>query len=88
MSSIDGNIADDFPREESLSTVWRGTIAKAPVDEYGTVEVLIDAYDGVHRFGPCRWGPRDPNGLPERGDTCIVVFDEQNRPYVIGWWPV
>ena len=81
-------LAEDFPPRESLSTVWRGTIAKPPSDAYGTVEVLIDAFDKTHRFGPCRWGPRDEAGLPERGDICIVVFDEQNRPYVIGWWPI
>jgi hypothetical protein len=82
-----GNMIEDYPKGESLSTVWRGTIAKAPTDEYGTVEVLLDAFDNKQRFGPAKWGPRDEAGLPERGDPCIVVFDEQNRPYVIGWWP-
>ena len=81
------NIAEDFPPREALATVWRGTIAKAPSGDYGTVEVLIEAFDNTHRFGPARWGPRDALGLPERGDPCIVVFDEQDRPYVIGWWP-
>lgn len=209
------SIVDDLPGRESLSTVWQGTIAKAPVDELGTVEVLIPAFDNVHRFGPCKWSrlaqdvgfatsfdtswhnvgdpgepafenswvnfdtrvakfrklsngmvilqgvirdgtvsgaapaftlpvgyrpaaPHDqaflvhsasttgvaqvgPSGgvfviggsnswvylnamqffagpdlslnasgnveLPQRGDPCIVVFDEDNRPYVIGWWP-
>jgi hypothetical protein len=82
------HIFEDLPQRESLATCWRGTIARAPSDELDTVDVLIDAFDATHRHGPARWGPRnDTGGLPDRGDVCIVVFDEQDRPYVIGWWP-
>jgi hypothetical protein len=82
------NIYEERPQPLTLEGVWAGTIAKAPVSDYAPCEVLINAFDSVHRFGPAKWGPRDTNGLPERGDACIVVFDEQNIPYVIGWWPV
>ena len=211
------NIIEDYPAGESMSTCWRGKIARAPSDEFDSVDVLIDAFDATHRFGPCRWNrlaedrnyvytppdtawryvgqagqPAFQNGwsnldgaggrsarfrklsngmvtvqgcvsggtvgqpiftlpvgyrpdspydhnyvaltagvhgtidvlydgnivisgsntwaylsslmffagpdleldfiddvpLPQRGDPCVVVFDEQNRPYVIGWWPV
>jgi hypothetical protein len=82
------HMIEDYPQRESLSTVWRGRIAREPEDELDSVDVLLDGFDATHRFGPARFVPRnDPGGLPSRGDICIVVFDEQNRPYVIGWWP-
>lgn len=25
--------------------------------------------------------------LPSRGDTCLVGFDDQQRPWILVWWP-
>jgi hypothetical protein len=48
--------------------------------------VTIGSFDG-HRqqWGPCRWAPRpEPaSNLPQRGDDCLVIFDEHEAPWVL-----
>lgn len=73
--------------EGGLDGIWSGTVATNAAGMTSTVEVLIGAFDAKHRFGPCRWMARDATALPERGDSCLVVFDEKQRPFVIAWWP-
>ena len=48
--------------------------------------MLLDSFDNVHRFGPCIW-PARGTALPQRGDLCKVMFDEEQRPFIVVWWP-
>lgn len=65
----------------------RGRIAEAPADRFGELHVTIETFDGSRqRWGPCRWAPG--SSLPQRGDECLVVFDERETPWVITDAPV
>lgn len=80
------SVYEQLPAHSSLAGIWRGSVATDASGMNDTIYVLITAFDDTHRFGPCRWMPRDAVQLPLRGDECLVVFDEKDIPYVIMWW--
>jgi hypothetical protein len=57
------------------------TTIENPGDE---LMVTIGSFDG-HRsqWGPCVWSPA--NALPQRGDDCLVLFDEDETPWVLAF---
>lgn len=67
--------------------IWSGIIAAAPPDFDEKVFVLIPGEFGETRIGPCMWQARNTVDLPARGDVCLVVFDQNNQPFVPLWWP-
>lgn len=65
----------------------------ATVDD--EVMVTIEGIDGgLHEFGPCRWSPRKGPTygewivLPQKGDEAIVMFTDQQKAWIVEWWPV
>lgn len=66
--------------------LFSGKIATSALDITDQVMVTITGFNSKLRWGPCKWMPR-PGVYPTRGDACIVMFDDRNIPYVIGWWP-
>lgn len=78
---------DKLPRPSVYSTAWYGKIAKAPTDITDTLEIVLPDFDEQLRWGPCRWQSRDDVSLPKRGDSCLVLFDNRNKPWVVAWWP-
>lgn len=42
--------------------------------------VIIPAFDERHRFGPC---PFLGGELPDRGDRCLVLFNEEREPWAL-----
>jgi hypothetical protein len=51
------------------------------------VMVSIYIFDGGEMpFGPCPWMPRGRD-LPSKGDTALVIMDEEEEAWVIAWWP-
>jgi microcystin-dependent protein len=82
-----GNIYDELPpASEALDGAWSGTIASGATSAGDEVEVLLDGFDDKHRFGPCKWFARG-SVLPERGNECLVIFNEEQVPFVVSWWP-
>lgn len=81
-----------FMHEETAPTlvnqgVWSATIASNAVDFLDPVDVIIPGIDGTTRWEDCPWQTRDNLDLPQRGDDCVVVFDDQTKVSVIAWWP-
>lgn len=64
-------------------SVWSGFIASPPSGQ--TVEVVLPGYDETLRIGPCPYVARADGGDPVRGDAVLVVFDDDNDPWVIAW---
>ena len=62
-------------------------IANTPVNASDELYVTIEAFDGSRvQWGPCPWSPA--SALPERGDDCLVMFDEQDTPWVMVLAPI
>lgn len=63
------------------------TILNTPAADGDDVYVTIPGVDDEEaRQGPCFYSPRGA-ALPSAGDTAVVVFDDENKIWIIGWWP-
>lgn len=78
------SVYEDLPVREALEGAWSGIVATSP-DSRNEVEVVIPAFDNQLRFQRCKWFARG-NSTPQRGDECLVIFDEKRRPHIISWW--
>jgi hypothetical protein len=69
-------------RDPGVTVAARGSIATAPAAAGSPLYITIESFDGQRQqWGPCRWTPG--SALPDRGDPCLVVFDEHEEPWVI-----
>lgn len=73
----------DRPRPGGYEAVV--AVAAAAVDD--KIEVVIPGFDPDLRYGPCAWNPRPGGPLPQRGDPCLVVIDDQQTAWVVCFWP-
>ena len=80
-------MTDALPAADLSDGAWRAIVATSASDTDDKVEVVIPDFDRELRWGPCRWMQRDITSRPERGDLCLVLFDNRNEPWVIAWWP-
>lgn len=68
------------------NTAWAAEIASSPSN--GEVYVKIPGFSSTLRFGPCPYMPKATSGAPDepsRGDDALVVFDDNNDPWVVCW---
>ena len=81
------SVFDALPEiEHGIEGVWSGTIATSAINGFATVMVIVPSLGGNQtRFGPCRWVIKGID-LSARGDACLVVWDEKQKPFVIAWW--
>lgn len=73
--------------DELGPVVLHGTVANSPATPDDDLYVTIIGFDGGRQqWGPCPWSPS--TALPERGDDCLVLFDERQTPWVVTLAPV
>lgn len=70
-----------------VGSAWSATFAEDVSDITEPAVVVIPAFDPVQQWKGCRWQSRDALTLPNRGDRCLVIFDETVQPWVVAWWP-
>jgi hypothetical protein len=71
-----------FPPLAPATAAAEATIADPPSSPSDNLYVTVETFDGNRQqWGPCRWIPGSV--LPKRGDTCLVVFDEHEAPWVL-----
>jgi hypothetical protein len=75
--------AEVHPRQ----VAWEGIIANQPTDLSKLVTVTIPGIDDSIRWTKLRWQSRNSTDVPQRGDKCLVIFDDNDRPWVVAWWP-
>lgn len=66
---------------------FSGVIATPAASADDPVYFTLPRFDPQVRWGPAKWMPGLPGNLPNRGDQCIVVFNETRTPIVTAWWP-
>lgn len=83
----------EFDREPQYQDVgsqeqgWAATVATTATDLTDDVYVTIVGLDnGRHRYGPCGWMPRGAV-YPTAGDSCLTVFDDDGKPWIVCWTP-
>jgi hypothetical protein len=89
-------LVDQGPRDDHgqpLPSAVAGIIARAPANTTDELRVTIGAFDDNARAWSfsCPWTPRfDATGTyiaPSAGDRCLVVFDNEQAPWVPVYWP-
>lgn len=63
----------------------KGYIGNTAVAYGEPVSVILPAASTERHYGPCDWLAGHGTTLPQEGDECVVVFDEQNHPTIV-WW--
>ena len=76
---------DIQPDYEQQHATWRGVIAKDAEDENEELPVILPDWDPDLQWGPCEWTFKDNVNLPKRGDDCLVVFDNNHKPWIASW---
>lgn len=71
----------------TFRTIWHGLIASTPTDNRDLADVIIPALDSTLRWRNCMWPTRSDSATPARGDECLVAMDDDDRMWVINWWP-
>jgi hypothetical protein len=80
-------LADLITAGPEVRNVVRGRVAVAPATSEDELHVTVTTFDGDRQqWGPCPWAPS--TALPEVGDDCLVIFDEQETPWVMVLAPV
>lgn len=74
------------PLDESVQ-FWYGQIAEDVTDFNVKAMVVLPDFAPNTQLGPCFWQARNGVDLPERGNRCIVVFDNRQQLWIIAWWP-
>lgn len=72
------------PPSTALDGAWQGRVAEDVTAADQLAYALIpDLADDV-QIGPARWSaPGDT--FPNRGDHCLVIFDNGQQPWLIVW---
>lgn len=81
------DMLQDRPPRIPMGKIWRAEIASNPDDLSDRVSIIIPDISKGLRFDGLRWQARDAVSLPRTGDSCLVVFDNDNEPWVVVWWP-
>jgi hypothetical protein len=85
MSAIED---DRAPQPGSHVGTWRAIVATNATDLDTEVMVIVPAFHPQLQWGPCKWMPRgDSISFPTRGDQALIVYDEEQTPWIIAWWP-
>lgn len=75
----------DYPN--MMAQPWAAVVAADVVDFTHLCGVIITAFDEHLTWGPYRWQPRDAVSLPAKGDSCLVIFDDNRDGWIVSWWP-
>jgi hypothetical protein len=78
---------------QPLPPAVAGVVARTPAHTTDELQVTIGAFDDGARSWSfsCPWQPRFTAGgtyvPPTGGDRCLVLFDDEQAPWVPIYWP-
>lgn len=82
------HIMDDLPDQHNSPLVsWSGFFAANIADFATKAQIVIPSLDENLRWENCLWMARNDVDLPQRGDKCLAIFDENNQIWIPVWWP-
>jgi hypothetical protein len=78
---------DIRPPDVALGQIYKGIIHRQPLNFSALIDITIPDINADLVFPNVRWQSRDNMSLPQVEDIVLVIFDNQNEPWVITWWP-
>lgn len=81
-------VYDDLPDQHAPPLVaWSAVFAKNLTDFAQKAEIVIPGLAPNLRWKGCLWQARNEIDLPQRGNSCLAIFDENNQIWIPCWWP-
>jgi hypothetical protein len=68
------------------SRLWYGYFAKDMDDISEGAMIIIPDFDKHQDWGPAFWSLRPHDTYPQKGDECLVAFDNRMQVWVVSWW--
>jgi len=78
---------DIAPHPVALGQIYKAVISSPPTAFDDAMDILIPDVHPDLVFSNVRWQARDNQSLPSVGDDVLVIFDNNNEPWVVTWWP-
>ena len=79
---------DDLPPLNNPPLIGWGAVFAKDLGDFGDLaQIIIPSLDTTTRWENCRWQARNETDLPQRGDECLAIFDENNQIWIPIWWP-
>lgn len=80
-------IYDDLPDRSPLQRCWQGYVAETVTDFADPMEIIIPDLSSNTKVDGVMWQSRNNIDLPQKGDKCLAVLDNNNEWWVVSWWP-
>jgi len=77
---------DTAPPDVALGQIYKGVIAIPPINFTAKIGVIMPDIHPDLVFH-CKWQSRDNMSFPQVEDDVLIVWDNENEPWVITWWP-
>lgn len=84
---MSSHLYEETADTQPTQVVWAGVIAKTLIDFADRADVIIPGLDASVVWKDCRWQSRNDIDFPQDGDSCLVLFDNNNELWVVCWWP-
>src|SRR5262252_1810991 len=83
MSDLHMDIA---PPDVALGQIYKGVIAVPPINFTAKIGVIMPDIHPDLVFH-CKWQARDNMSFPQVEDDVLIIWDNENEPWVVTWWP-
>jgi hypothetical protein len=82
------DVRDELPEEHRATRAPEYAIVAEDVDDLlDPAFVIFPDFDPTKRWGPYFWQPRNDTDLPQRGDECLVIYDNRRNGRIVWWRP-
>jgi hypothetical protein len=78
---------DTLPSDVALGQIYRAVVKRAPSSINGSMDVVIPDIHPDLVFPNVRAQVSNDTGSPANGSDVLLLFDNNNQPWAISWWP-
>lgn len=84
---MSGFLYDEITEVRPHQGQWSAVIADTLTDFADLASVIIPGLDPSIKWKNCKWQSRNSVDLPQAGNKCLIMFDDNNDIWVVVWWP-
>jgi len=74
------------PPDVALGQIYKGVVNRPPSKYGDSMDIMIPDMHPDLVFPDVPWVQGGNDNLPSPGDTVLVIFDNNNEPWVATWW--
>lgn len=82
-------IREDIQRARTSvhSKMWFGFFSKDVASTDDLASIIVPDFDPTLAWHNVSWQANGATSLPQKGDPCLVAFDNRNQPWIVTWTP-